>query len=148
VIAGSDAFQLYEYTTLVRSGSIPFTAYLVSPRFTQLAADNAFMMGELNPEVRQYLDMARKAIKAHFVSVNAGKSSALLSTWIEEGSYPFASDDASEQRERFDKLAVELSSKFEDFSSFSASERAVVFKLIKNSASYISKGTLKEILKD
>lgn len=148
VIAGSDAFQLYEYTTLVRSGSIPFTAYLVSPRFTQLAADNAFMMGELNPEVRQYLDMARKAIKAHFVSVNAGKSSALLSTWIEEGSYPFASDDASEQRERFDKLAVELSSKFEDFSSFSASERAVVFKLLKNSASYISKGTLKEILKD
>jgi len=148
VIAGSDSFQLYEYTTLVRSGSVPFTAYLVSPRFSVLSAENAFMMGELNPEVRLYLDAARKAIKAHFIALNSEKASTLVSSWIDEGSYPLSTQDDIPQKERFDKLAVELSSKFEDFAAFSPSERAVVLKLLKHSALHIPKGSLKELLKD
>ena len=56
VFAGPDGFQLHEQAAQVRSGGASFTAYLVSPRFPALAAENALVMDELNPEVRRYLD--------------------------------------------------------------------------------------------
>lgn len=66
IFAGKDGFELHETPSNVRSGGEPFTAYLVSPRFNALAGENALLMDELNPEVRQYLDEARKILKAHF----------------------------------------------------------------------------------
>ena len=33
-----------------------------------LAAENALVMDELNPEVRMYLDAAKKTLKAHFLA--------------------------------------------------------------------------------
>ena len=74
VFAGPDGFQLHEQSALVRSGGIPFTAYLVSPRFPALHAENALVMDELNPEVRMYLDEAKKVLKAHFLALGDEKS--------------------------------------------------------------------------
>lgn len=75
VFAGPDGFQLHEQPAGVRSGAgLSFTAYLVSPRFPALAAENALVMDELNPEVRQYLDAAKKALKAHFLALGVEKS--------------------------------------------------------------------------
>ena len=83
VFAGADGFQLHEQSAAVRSGSgIPFTAYLVSPRFTRLHAENALVMDELNPEVRMYLDAAKKALKEHFVN-NREEKSAFEAEWEE-----------------------------------------------------------------
>ena len=74
VFAGPDGFQLHEQSALVRSGGIPFTAYLVSSRFPALHAENALVMDELNPEVRMYLDEAKKVLKAHFLALGDEKS--------------------------------------------------------------------------
>jgi len=75
VFAGPDGFQLHEQAAGVRpDAGRSFTAYLVSPRFPALAAENALVMDELNPEVRQYLDETRKVLKAHFLSLGAEKS--------------------------------------------------------------------------
>ena len=74
VFAGPDGFQLHEQSALVRSGGIPYTAYLVSPRFPALNAENALVMDELNPEVRMYIDEAKKVLKAHFVALGDEKS--------------------------------------------------------------------------
>lgn len=75
VFAGPDGFQLHEQTAGVRSGTgASFTAYLVSPRFPALAAENALVMDELNPEVRMYLDETRKVLKAHFLAMGEEKS--------------------------------------------------------------------------
>jgi hypothetical protein len=83
VFAGADGFQLHEQSAAVRSGSgTPFTAYLVSPRFTALNAENALVMDELNPEVRMYIDAAKKALKAHFAESGAEKS-AFETEWEE-----------------------------------------------------------------
>lgn len=68
VWSGTDGFALHEQAPGVRSGGQPYTAYLVSPRFAALAAENALVMDELNPEVRMYLDAAKKALKAHFLT--------------------------------------------------------------------------------
>ena len=83
VFAGPDGFQLHEQTAGVRSGvGASFTAYIVSPRFPALNAENAFVMDELNPEVRMYLDAARKALKAHFAAQDVGRS-AFETEWEE-----------------------------------------------------------------
>ena len=75
VFAGPDGFQLHEVPAGVRSGiDASFTAYLVSPRFPALNAENALVMDELNPEVRMYLDEAKKVLKAHFVALGSEKT--------------------------------------------------------------------------
>ena len=75
VFADPGGFRLHEQAAGVRSGlGISFTAYLVSPRFPALAAENALVMDELNPEVRQYLDAARRVLKAHFLAMGDEKS--------------------------------------------------------------------------
>ncbi len=68
VFAGPDGFQLHEQPAGVRSAGEPFTAYLVSSRLPALAAENALVMEDLNPEVREYVDVAKKTLKAHFQS--------------------------------------------------------------------------------
>jgi hypothetical protein len=83
IFAGPDGFQLHERPAGVRSGvGASFTAYVVSPRFPALSAENALVMDELHPEVRMYLDEARKVIKAHFATVE-GNTSEFESEWTE-----------------------------------------------------------------
>lgn len=75
VFAGPDGFQLHEQPAGVRSGvGASFTAYLISSRFPALAAENALVMDELNPEVRRYLDEVKKVLKAHFLALGEEKS--------------------------------------------------------------------------
>ncbi|MGN0833799.1 MAG: ATP-binding protein [Kiritimatiellia bacterium] len=82
VFAGPDGFQLHEQPAGVRSGTgVPFTAYLISPRFPALAAENALVMDELNPEVRMYLDETKKVLKAHFLAQGAEEKSAFETEW-------------------------------------------------------------------
>ena len=75
VFAGPDGFELHEQPAGVRSGcGASFTAYLISPRFPALNAENALVMDELNPEVRAYLDETKKVLKAHFAAYGEEKS--------------------------------------------------------------------------
>ena len=84
VFAGPDGFQLHEQPAGVRSGTgASFTAYLISPRFPTLAAENALVMDELNPEVRMYLDETKKVLKAHFLALGEEKSAFELE-WEEK----------------------------------------------------------------
>jgi len=84
VFAGPDGFQLHEQPAGVRSGTgASFTAYLVSPRFPALNAENALVMDELNPEVRAYLDEARKVLKSHFAAIGETKEAEFEREWTE-----------------------------------------------------------------
>ncbi|MBP5285216.1 MAG: ATP-binding protein [Kiritimatiellae bacterium] len=83
VFAGPDGFQLHEQSAGVRSGGASFTAYLISPRFPALNAENALVMDELNPEVRMYLDAAKKILKAHFLAAADEKLDEFRREWRE-----------------------------------------------------------------
>lgn len=146
VLAGPDGFQLHEMPAAVRSHGSSFTAYLVSPRFPALAAENALVMDELNSEVRDHLDEAKKLLKAHFAARGEDRAAELIGNWIHEESYPFDEDDDSKEREHFDKAAVELSAKFDSFASLSADERSIVLKLLKNALAGSDGNTLKSVL--
>ena len=146
VLAGPDGFDLHEMPLAVRTGGASFTAYLVSPRFPALSAENALVMDELHPEVRAHLDGAKKLVKAHFAAAAEDDAAGLVGNWIREGAYPYGEDDNSPERERFDKAAVELAGKFAGFSALGTGERAILLKLLKHAVSSAKGATLKKLL--
>jgi hypothetical protein len=104
-------------------------------------------MDELNPEVRAYLDAAKKTLKAHFVALGDERAAALVGLWSGEGSYPFDVSDDSTERVRFDALALELAGKMESLAEMSPAERGLVFALLKQAMAACPRGGLKELLK-
>ena len=133
VFCGKDGFALHEQPAGVRTGMpFCFTAYVVSPRFAELNAENMLVMDELNPETRAYLDAARKTLRDHFRVRAAEADASRVEEWIREGSYPFAKDDASEERKRFDAAVDDMRSHLDGFDAFPARERKYLFGLLKS----------------
>ena len=132
VFCGRDGFALYDRPAGVRPGwTYSFTAYLVSPRFSELAAENALVMDELHPEVRAYLDAARHVLRDHFRARVAEDAEGRVAKWIAEKSYPFAADDASPERAAFDAGVTEMRAHLDSFDSLPASERTYLFALLR-----------------
>lgn len=146
VFTSTDGFELHEIPSGVRTGGASYTAYLVSPRFAALNAENALVMEELNPEVRAFCDEARKTVKAHFAVVNASMRSDIVAKWIADGSYPYGPDSDSAERRRFDAMLPELQERFEGFEELSVENRALVLKLLKKAVSLTGRGGLKTLI--
>lgn len=133
VFCGKDGFALHEQNAGVRPGAaFSFTAYIVSQRFSELAAENMLVMDELNAETRAYLDAARKTLRDHFRVRAAEADSSRVDEWIREGSYPFAKDDASDERKRFDEAVEDMRSHLDGFDAYPARERKYLFGLLKS----------------
>ncbi len=147
VLTGPDGFQLREVTPGIRTGGVSYTAYLVSPRFPALHAENALVMDELNPEVRAYLEGAKKVLRAHFAVLSEERARGLVGNWTKEGSYPYEATDDSAERGRFDSLALELAGRMSSINDMSVNERGILFKLLQKAMSAVNRGTLKEFLK-
>ena len=131
VFCGKDGFALHEQPAGVRPGAAySFTAYVVSPRFAELNAENMLVMDELNPETRSYLETARKTLRDHFRVRAAEADESRVEEWIRDGSYPFAKDDESEGRKRFDAAVQDMREHLDGFDSYSAEERRSLFGLL------------------
>ena len=131
VFCGKDGFALHEQPAGVRPGAAySFTAYVVSPRFAELNAENMLVMDELNPETRAYLETARKMLRDHFRVRAAEADESRVEEWIRDGSYPFAKDDESEGRKRFDAAVQDMREHLDGFDSYSAEERRYLFGLL------------------
>ena len=134
VFCGRDGFALHERPSGVRSGQpFSYTAYLQGERFAALAAENALVMDELHPEVRAWLDAARQTLKAHFRRRAEEEGAARLAKWIAEKSYPFAADDMSDERCRFDEGVADMRAHLDGFDALPAAERTYLFNLLKSS---------------
>ena len=132
VFCGKDGFALHEQPAGVRPGAaFSFTAYVVSPRFAELNAENMLVMDELNPETRAYLDAARKILRDHFRVRAAEADESRVEEWIREGSYPFAKDDSSDERRRFDEAVQDMRQHLDGFDAYPARERRYLFGLLK-----------------
>ena len=131
VFCGRDGFSLHERPSGVRSGQpFSYTAYVQGARFAELAGENALVMDELHPEVRAWIDATRKILKEHFHRRAAEESAARLAKWIAEKSYPFATDDASERRVRFDAGVAEMREALDGFDALPVAERTYLFNLL------------------
>ena len=81
VFSGPDGFRLHEMSAGVRAGEAAFTAYLVAARFPALAEENSLLMEELNPEVRAYIEAAKKVLKAHFATLSEQPDPEFVNEW-------------------------------------------------------------------
>ena len=134
VFCGRDGFALHDRPAGVRPGwTYSFTAYLVSSRFGELAAENALVMDELHPEVRAYIDAARRILRDHFRARSMEDAAQRISKWIAEKSYPFAADDVSPERKAFDEGVTDMRSHLDGFDSLPPSERTYLFALLRKS---------------
>ena len=132
VFCGKDGFALHEQSAGVRPGAaFSFTAYVISPRFAELNAENMLVMDELNPETRAYLDAARRTLRDHFRVRAAEADASRVEEWIREGSYPFAKDDSSEERKRFDAAVDDMRAHLDGFDAYPARERKYLFGLLR-----------------
>ncbi len=132
VFCGRDGFALHERPSGVRSGQpFSYTAYLQGARFAELAAENALVMDELHPEVRAWLDAVRKVLKEYFHRRAEEESAERLAKWLSDGSYPFAADDTSETRRRFDEGVADLRAHLDGFDALPVAERTYLFALLK-----------------
>ena len=133
VFCGKDGFALHEQPAGIRPGAaFSFTAYLVSPRFAELNAENMLVMDELNPETRAYLEVARKTLRDHFRVRAAEADESRVEEWIRDGSYPFAKEDSSDERRRFDDAVQDMRAHLDGFDAYSASERRYLFGLLRS----------------
>ena len=133
VFCGKDGFALHEQPAGVRPGAaFSFTVYVISPRFAELNAENMLVMDELNPETRAYLDAARKTLRDDFRVRAAEADASRVDEWIREGSYPFAKDDTSAERKRFDESVEDMRAHLDGFDAYPASERKYLFGLLKS----------------
>ena len=131
VFCGKDGFALHEQPAGVRPGaSYSFTAYVISPRFAELNAENMLVMDELNPETRAYLEAARKTLRDHFRVRAAEADESRVEEWIRDGSYPFEKEDESDLRKRFDAAVQDMREHLDGFDSYSAEERRYLFGLL------------------
>ena len=132
VFCDKDGFALHEQSAGVRPGAaFSFTAYLVSPRFAELNAENMLVMDELNPETRSYLEVARKTLRDHFRVRAAEADESRVEEWIRDGSYPFEKDDTSEERKMFDEAVQDMRAHLDGFDAYTAAERRYLFGLLK-----------------
>ncbi len=133
VLCGEDGFALHELPAGVRPGAaFSFTAYVVAPRFAALSAENMLVMDELNAETRAYLDVARRTLRDHFRVRAAEADSSRVEEWIREGSYPFAKEDASDERRRFDAAVEDMRAHLDGFDAYPARERKYLFGLLRS----------------
>ncbi len=90
-------------------------------------------MDELHPEVRAWLDAARKELKDHFRRRAEEEGAERVAKWIAEKSYPFAADDTSDERRRFDEGVADMRAHLDGFDALPAAERTYLFNLLKSS---------------
>ena len=90
-------------------------------------------MDELHPEVRAYIDAARRILRDHFRARSMEDAAQRISKWIAEKSYPFAADDVSPERKAFDEGVTDMRSHLDGFDSLPASERTYLFALLRKS---------------
>ena len=88
-------------------------------------------MDELHPEVRAWLDAARKVLKEHFRRRAEEEGAERVAKWIAEKIYPFAADDASEERQRFDAGIADMRAHLDGFDALPVAERGYLFSLLK-----------------
>ncbi len=130
VLSDPDGFRLHETAAGVRPAGVSFTVYLIAPRLVELQAENRLALDELDPEVRSYLEAARKTLRAHFAVRKEEDREEEVQKWIQEGSYPYLADDASPERRRFDAWACDFAARFEDFAALASDERKMLFALL------------------
>ncbi|MBI2423314.1 MAG: ATP-binding protein [Candidatus Hydrogenedentes bacterium] len=128
-------FMLQNMIPRLHFRGFSYTAYVKADHIAQLEREGLLQAGELTPDVRQLLDVARSKLREHFTLREAEQAQQTLEQWKEEGLYPFLSAPATESesnsRRIFDIYATHLNQMFPEFSNAGPRTRRLVLHFLK-----------------
>ncbi|MDA3924449.1 MAG: ATP-binding protein [Kiritimatiellae bacterium] len=145
ILCNPEGFALHEIDAGVRPGNeFNFTAYLISPRFEELHAENLLIVEELHPEINAFLDAARNTLRTYFRKIRETMRGDVLKQWTAEKIYPFDpfDDENVEARIQFDRCARTLQTYSNGFEGLGTSDKRLIFQLLKNSLSTDPQGVI------
>jgi len=133
IFCNPQGFALHEVDAGIRPGNeFNFTAYLISPLFEKLNAENLLVVEELHPEINAFLNAARNTLRAYFRTIREKKEHDIRYQWLEENIYPFDSKSQDELRPLFDNCAQALQTYSNSFEELTVPEKRIIFGLLKD----------------
>lgn len=127
-------FALEETRAGIRAPGFNFTAYLKSDFFAELS-DQKTLLPDLNPEVKEIVESARRKLKEHFRSRAAEAATEIVEEWKEEDVYPYEGqpENIIEEAERqvFDVLALNINEYLPDFERLDNRSKRITLQLLK-----------------
>jgi hypothetical protein len=127
-------FALEETRAGIRAPGFNFTAYLKSDFFAQLSDQNN-LLPDLNPEVREIVESARRKLKEHFRGRAAEAAAEIVEEWKEEDVYPYEGQPHNiiEEAERqvFDVLALNINEYLPEFERLENRSKKITLQLLK-----------------
>ena len=127
-------FALEETRPGIQAPGFNLTAYLKSEFFDELNSENN-LLPDLNPDIIQIIDSAKKKLKQHFRSRAAEAAVEIVEEWKEEEVYPFEGQPRNviEEAERqvFDVVALSINEYLPDFEKSDKRSKKVTLQLLK-----------------
>lgn len=107
-----NGFALEECSPGIQAPGFHFTAYLKSALITDLVAEGALALKQMNPVVSSIVDAAKAVLRRHFRSRESSRAVDLVKQWKDENVYPYSSTELdplkSVEKEVFDVCAVKV----------------------------------------
>ena len=135
-LCSKNGFPLEQIETRFHVPGFAFSAYLMSPYISILHNDAQLGIAEMVPELRDSVEHARDAIKAHFRERAVQRARSVVDEWKNEDSYPFQGepDSAVEKAERqvFEIVAVNVHEFSPDLAIAAPKTRAFHLRMLRH----------------
>lgn len=136
-LCDADGVSLHEIEAgkQIRAPGFEFTVYVKSGHFREMDKEGNLTLDEVHPEVSAIVNLARKAVNAHFRRKLSEQQSQIVERWKKEQIYPFEAKEhlnAVEEAERqvFDILAVNVESYLPAFEEADNKAKRFMFRLL------------------
>ena len=135
-LCDENGFALLEIPPGLHAPGFNFTAYLKSAFLRELDDQNALVLKDLHPDLKNILDATRKILREHFRKRAAESAANVVEGWKKEKIYPYEgkAKDILEVTERqvFDVCALSLNTYLPDFESADRKSKILALRLLKH----------------
>lgn len=135
-LCSENGFPLDQVETRFHIPGFSFSAYLKSPLIAALHNDDRLGVADMVPALRDAVEAAREAIKAHFRERAAQRAHNLVEAWKAEDIYPFKGEPATAvekaERQVFDIVAVNVQEYTPDLSMATPKTRALHLRMLRH----------------
>lgn len=129
-------FPIDETSPGIQAPGFEFTAYLKSDYFSQLLAENAIDLANMDPAVQAALDAAKEAMRSHFRNRTEEQTRGLIEKWKQEQIYPYEDDPKSavedQERKVFNIAALNVATYLPRFDEADQKAKQLQLKLLRH----------------
>ena len=135
-LCNEQGFPLLPIEKRFHVGGYQFSAYLKSPYFSKLQAENRLALAPMHEPVNSLIDGAYQKIKEYFRKRAAESAKTLVQEWKDENIYPYSTEAVSEidkvERQVFDIVASSVTAHVPEFESTPPKSKALHLRLLRH----------------